>query len=291
MKRLATALCVLLLAASSPMPRPTPTPILELHRTAAGAHFEPYQTNPLFVLVIGSDIREGDPNRGRADSLHIVAVNTQRMEGTIVGIPRDSYVNIPGFGVNKINAALEFGGPAKVTETVSALTGLPIHFYATVEFSRFRQLVDNLGGIDVDVPYQIVDSFSGANFSPGRRHMNGAEALAMSRARHGVPLGDFGRSSNQGLVLLAGLAKFRSEAANPYSLLHWTEAFRIFASSNVGVKDFLSLGLLGRRLDPTHFANIVVPGGGGSAGGASIVVLNEGATAIFNNLRDDGLLL
>ncbi|HVL82491.1 MAG TPA: LCP family protein, partial [Actinomycetota bacterium] len=139
-------------------------PVLEIHRTEAGAHWDPRGTDLLFVLVIGSDVREGDPARGRADTLRLIALNPATMQGSTVGIPRDSYVNIPGRGMSKINASLQFGGPQLVVETVQALAGVPIHFWALVEFSRFRQLVDRLGGVTVNVPYPMNDRFSGANF-------------------------------------------------------------------------------------------------------------------------------
>lgn len=290
MRRSVAILSVLLIAAT-PSPRTTPPPpVFELHRTAAAAHIDPAKANPLFVLVIGSDVREGDPAAGRADSLHIVAVNTAAMRGTIVGIPRDSLVNIPGRGRAKINEALHMGGGPKTVETVSALTGIPIHYWALSEFTRFRQLVDRLGGIDVSVPYPMADSDSGAFFPPGPRHMNGAELLAFTRNRHNAPGGDLGRSENQGRVLLAGLAKFRAEATDPFSLLRYLEAFTSLVFTDVPVRDLLQLGAIGRRLDPAALQNVVAPGRAGNAGAQSVVFLEPGANAIFAAVRDDGIL-
>jgi LCP family protein required for cell wall assembly len=281
---------LLLLAVSTTRAPADEPPAIVLHRTADAAFFDPVSSrNPLFILVIGSDVREGDPRTGRADSLHLVALNTQTGRGTIVGIPRDSYVPIPGLGSSKINAALARGGPDLVVRTVSQLAGVPIHYWASVEFSRFRSLVDTLGGIDVDVPYAMADPASGAFFEPGRRHMNGAEALAFSRNRKSVPGGDFERSRNQGRILLAALAKFRAEAGSPLRLADYLMAFGTYVASNVPARELIDLAAIARRVDPAGVENLVLPGGGGSAGGASVVILAPGASEIFNAIRDDGV--
>lgn len=288
--RLLVAVLCLGLLGATPSPDPTPVPpIFELHRTAEAAHLDPTSANPLFILVIGSDVREGDPVAGRADSLHVVAVNTQTGRGTVIGIPRDAYVPIPGHGTNKINASLFFGGAEGVVRTVSELSGLPIHYWALTEFSRFRQLVDTLGGIDVEVPYPMYDRFSGSAFDPGPRHMNGAEALAFSRARKGIPGGDFGRSENHGRLLLAALSKFKTEVTDPFALYRYLDAFDRLVATDVPVTDLIHLGLVARRLDPAGFENLVLPGGTGNAGAASVVFLGPETRSIFDAVRDDGV--
>ncbi len=265
-------------------------PAIELHRTAQASFFNAGTlSKPLFVLVIGSDAREGDPKAGRADSLHLVAIDGKRGRGTVIGIPRDSYVPIPGLGTSKINASLPRGGPERTVQTVSQLAGVPIHYWALVEFSRFRQVVDAIGGVDVDIPYAMSDVASGANFGPGRRHLNGAEALAFSRARKTIPGGDFGRSENQGRLLLASLAKFRKEASSPLRLAEYLVTFHTLVESNVPSRDLIRLAAIAGRIDPKDVANVVLPGGGGAAGGASVVRLGPGASEIFSAVRDDAV--
>jgi LCP family protein required for cell wall assembly len=284
----AVGLVVLIVREDAPPP-PEP-PAIELHRTAAAAFFEPSKTPVLFVLIIGSDVREGNPSGGRADSLHLLAVNAAKRGGTLIGIPRDSYVPIPGSGTEKINASLFFGGPGRVVDTVSRLAGVPIHYWALVEFSRFRKLVDALGGVEVPVPYAMSDPLSGASFKPGKNKMNGEQALAFSRARKTVPGGDFGRSSNQGRVLLGALEKFRHDASNPLSLAKYLLAFDQLVETDVKTSELLDLATIGRRLRPWKIRNIVLPGGGGNVGGASVVHLAPGANDIFKKIRDDALL-
>jgi LCP family protein required for cell wall assembly len=271
-------------------PAPDEPPAIELRRSAQASFFEPAKVDVLNVLIIGSDVREGNPRGGRADSLHVLTVNTKSGAGTLVGIPRDSYVPIAGRGTNKINAALFFGGPETVVKTVSDFTGIKFHYWAIVEFSRFRRLVDLLGGLPVKVPYAITDSFSGANFKPGIKNMNGEQALAFSRARHGVPGGDFGRSENQGRILVAALQKFGKDAARPLSAAKYLRAFTDLVESNVKVGELLDLVALGRRMDPAKIRNLVIPGGPGNAGGASVVFVGEDAKDIFRKIRDDGIL-
>jgi len=279
----------LFVAATTPPP-PPPEPIIEFRRTSVASHFDPGRaSSPLFVLVIGSDVREGNPRAGRADSLHLVAIDPNLGRGTIVGFPRDSYVPIPGLGTSKINASLSSGGPERTVQTVSQLVGVPIHYWALVDFSRFRQLVDAVGGLEIDVPYAMADRFSGAFFEPGPRQMNGTEVLAFSRNRMTVPGGDFGRSFNHGRVLLAALSKFRQEAGSPLRLASYLVAFHNLVESNVPTRELLSVAAIARRIDPAKVENLVLPGGGGSAGGASVVLLAPGAQEIFAEIRDDAV--
>ena len=268
---------------------PAPVPVVELHRVASASYFDPARVNPLFILVIGSDVRVGDPRGGRADSLHIVAINTKTGAGTIVGIPRDSWVPIVGGGTEKINASLVVGGPASTVATVTRLTGIHFHYWALTEFSHFRRLVDEVGGIDVRVPYAMQDiPFSGANFPAGPRHMNGADALALARNRHATPNGDFSRSENQGRILLAALAKFHADASNPLKLGRYLQAFRGNVLSNVPASELLSLALVARRIDPARVRNIVLPGQAGTEGSASVVFLAPQAQDVFRRLRATG---
>ncbi len=265
-------------------------PAIQLNRNVKASFTEPLAKSPLFVLVIGSDVREGSPRGGRADSLHVVAINPRTGHGSIVGIPRDSYVPIPGRGTNKINASLYFGGPELVVQTVSQFTGINFHYWALVEFSRFRDLVDRLGGIEVNIPYPMSDSASGAHFGAGLRKLTGAEALAFSRARKSVPGGDFGRSENQGRVLLAALRKFQKDASSPIALAKYFTTFGSLVETNVPTADLIRLAQAGRRIDPDRIQNVVIPAGTGSAGGASVVFVGQPAQDVFNRIKDDAIL-
>jgi LCP family protein required for cell wall assembly len=284
-------LAALLFAEPGPRPSAASVPVIELHRTAQAAYFDPAKARKIFVLVIGSDVRNGDPRGGRADSLHIVSINTQTGSGAIVGIPRDSWVPVVGGGTQKINASLVVGGPLDTVATVSRLTGITFQYWALTEFSHFRRLVDRLGGVDVVVPYAMQDlKYSGANFPAGRRHMTGADALALARNRHATPNGDFSRSENQGRILLAGLARFRADATDPLKLGRDLLVFRSDVLADVPPKDLITLAFLARSVDPAKIRNIVLPGSTGTAGGASVVFLSPSVNDIFRRIRQTGTL-
>lgn len=274
----------------STKPSPEAPPAVTLSAAENARFFETLYRPRLNILVIGSDVREGDPREGRADSLHLLTIDTRKRRGTIVGIPRDSWVPVPGHGTTKINASLFFGGPELVVKTVTQLTGIPIHYWALIEFSRFRQLIDALGGIVVRVPYNFEDSAAGAFFGPGKNLLNGADALAFSRARKSVPGGDFGRTENQGRLLIDALYKFRKESVNPITLFKYLRAFDQYVESNVPIRDLLKIAEYVRITDPSDIKNVVAPGHGGSAGGASVVFLEPGATEMFRNIKGDAVL-
>jgi len=267
-----------------------PEPVIMINRTSS-ATFTESPSGPLFfALIIGSDVRSGDPAAGRSDSLHIVAFNTRTGRGTIIGIPRDSWVNIPGHGIDKINASLDFGGPALTVRTVKELTGIPISYWALIDFSRFTRLVDALGGVKIDVPFPMHDSFSTADFNPGIQTLNGAAALAFARDRHSFSDGDFTRSANQGRLLLAALAKFHHEATSPLRIFDYFRTFHSLVRSNVPIAQLIKLADLGREMDPSHMTNVVTPGAGGNAGGASVVFLAPDAQDLFRKVRNDATL-
>jgi LCP family protein required for cell wall assembly len=245
----------------------------------------------LFVLVAGSDARPNeDVRKTRADSIHLLAVNPRTLEGTILGFPRDAWVEIPGRGANRINMALVYGGPQLLAETVRHLTGLPVHYFVLTGFTGLVSMVDELGGVDVLVERRMNDANSGARFQPGWHHFNGNEALSFSRDRHSTPDGDFTRSLNQGKIILATLAKMRAEVGDDEGLRRWLGVLIRHVSLDVPSDELMSLAALGRRVEPDFLRNVVVPGRVGSAGSQSVVYLGEAAAQIFLDLRPDAVL-
>ena len=246
----------------------------------------------LFVLAIGSDARPGQSvARARADSLHIIGVNLRKGKASILGIPRDSYVPIPGHGSNKINAALFFGGPDLVVRTVEQLTGIRMDGYLLTGFHDFRRMVTRIGGLTVTVPYRMSDAASGAHFSPGPKRMKGPAALAFSRNRHDAPGGDFGRSLNQGAVIVAALRELRRDVnRDPAALFRWAMIAAQHLQTNLNPLERLELLLAALAIEPKKVKNRVVSGGGGFAGSASVVFLGDGARDMFQDLRRDATL-
>lgn len=241
-----------------------------------------------FVLVLGSDARSGDPAAARADSIHVLALDPAARRGTIVGIPRDSYVDVPGYGKRKINEALRLGGPALAVRTVRELTGMPITYYLLTAFEGFRDIIADLGGVDAHVPYDMNDANSGAFFQRGWHRMEGGRALAFTRNRH-VPAGDFGRSENQGRLMLDVLKKLRAETSAREQIEMWVRILFRRVRLDMSFEEGVRLGVLGRVTAASQVVNVVAPGSTGNAGGASVVFLNDQARALFEDVRADAV--
>lgn len=244
-----------------------------------------------FVLVLGSDARPGqDIRRTNADSIHVLAVNPRTQQGTILGIPRDAWVDIPGRGSGKINSALAQGGPSLAVDTVRRLTGLPIQYYVLTGFAGLTAIVDELGGVVVPVDRRMDDSASGARFERGLHQFNGTQALAFTRNRKDVANGDFSRSENQGTLMLAALAKMRAEIGDDGGLRRWTGVLLRNGALDVSADRLVGLAALARGIDPGRLRNMVAPGRIGYAGRQSVVFLSQEATRIFFDLRDDAVI-
>jgi LCP family protein required for cell wall assembly len=247
-----------------------------------GASWRPETGQPLFVAVLGNDNRNAAPGAGgRCDAIHIVAINPQAKAGTILNIARDSFV-----GGSKINDRC-VRGPDAMVGALKALTGMPIQYYVTTEFSHFMAFFSEVGAIEVNVPYAMNDPASGAVFRAGPQQLFGGEILAFTRNRKDTPKGDFSRSDNQGLVILASLAKFRKEAADPHRILDYVKAARRHMKVSIPMSEAIPLALLARDIDPANVRNVTINGRTGSVGAASVVFLEPGDT--FQRVRDDGI--
>jgi polyisoprenyl-teichoic acid--peptidoglycan teichoic acid transferase len=246
---------------------------------------------PLFILSLGSDARPGQTIQGqRSDSIHVIGVNLQTNRATILGFPRDSYVPIPGHGTSKINSAMVYGGPDLTVRTIEQLTGIHVDFWMLTSFPGLVNMVNGIGGLTVDVPQPMHDSYSHANFQPGPTRMNGKQALAFARDRHDVPGGDLGRSRDQGILLISALSKLRdSFEANPATAFTWLRAGWNEMRTDLSVSTMLQLALTATRIPATNVNNLVVPAVGGSVGGKSVVFLLPSAHAIYADMRTDGV--
>ncbi|NYH51834.1 LCP family protein required for cell wall assembly [Nocardiopsis arvandica] len=191
----------------------------------------PEPTGGLTFLVIGSDSRDsisqeaqedlsvGHTPGQRSDSMMLVRLNHDRDRVTVVGIPRDLWVDVPGHGPDKVNAAYGLGGPQLAVRTVESLTDVRIDHYVEVDFQGFVNVVDALGGIEVCLPEPIRDPKAQLDMAAGTHHVDGAEALAFSRTR-ATSRGDLDRIERQQQVLSAMLDKAMSTEtlSNPAKL-------------------------------------------------------------------------
>ena len=157
---------------------------------------------PFTMVLLGADYRRGE-TQARADTIIVARIDPEGQRVWLLSIPRDTRVEIPGYGVDKINAAHFYGGPKLVIETVTEYTGIPINHYAEIDFTGFRKMVDALGGVWIDVDVEIDDekADSGTNtrvshIEPGYQRLNGEAALTYVRSRD-FPDADFTRMKHQ----------------------------------------------------------------------------------------------
>ena len=249
-------------------------------------------SKPIFILVLGSDTRSKQLQaavHSRCDSIHLIGINPKKEQATILGFPRDSWVDIEGHGKDKINDSMMFGGPELAVSTIEKLTGIHIDYFALTTFEGFKTAVTELGGVKVEVPYPIDDSHSKAEFKEGTKKMTGKEALSFVRARYGVPNGDFSRSENQGLFMTSALAQFQKQfRQDPSVLLRWIGAATRNTQTDVPFDELLTLGFTATQIE--NVTNLVVPGKPGTEGDQSVVFIDSSAKSLYDDMHKDGLI-
>ena len=206
--------------ASTPA-RPTPTihratPIPVVHEPPGPLPKSHSQSETTSVLLLGTDRRSPDSNVNNTDTLMLFYLDPDAQRIAILSIPRDLYTEIPGHGQGRINAAYAWGeqdgtgGLALARQAVSTTLGIPVQHAVLLDFHAFVTSIDALGGIDVDVLYDISDPTypdSGDGYDPfylpaGQHHLDGATALKYARTR-ATPGGDFDRTARQRQLVLA----------------------------------------------------------------------------------------
>jgi polyisoprenyl-teichoic acid--peptidoglycan teichoic acid transferase len=163
---------------------------------------EAKETGTLNYLLLGSDSRDpGNEGNGRSDTILMVHLNAKRNKAYIISFPRDMYVNIPGYGKNKINAAYAFGGAPLAVRTLENLTSVRMDHVALIDFEGFIKLTEDLHG--VTVTNKTAFSSHGFNYPKGKITIAGEEALWFVRERKLLPGGDLDRAENQRNVIKA----------------------------------------------------------------------------------------
>ena len=260
---------------------------------AVGRVHESFQPTDgkIFILVIGSDARNGNPVRSRADAIHIVGVNTDTMRGGILNFPRDSWVNIPGQGSSKINEALYLGGPDLLAKTLEGVTGIQIDYWVLTAFEGFEGIVQDLKGVEMTIPQRVDDNWSGAHLAAGKQTLTRWEALAYVRSRHAFSGGDVARTTHQGDFLLALLRKLRDQVdKDPAQVLDWIATARRHTALNVPAGEQFRLGVLASHLSAKDVGNVTVPVSIGAVGAASVVFISPQAKAIYSRFKENAYL-
>lgn len=239
----------------------------------------------IWILAVGSDARMGQPVlRSRADAIQLVGVNTRTGAATSIGIPRDSWVNVPGHGSNRINTGLYYGGPQLMARTVQGLVGIEPDYVLVSSFWGLRHMVDSIGGIVVHSEHAFTDPYlRPQGFKVGKQHVGGYGALAFSRIRKDLPRGDFDRSANQQRTIRAIHRKLRANAAKPGFLDKGVLAVLRNTDAQIPPAEMFRIAQAVTQVRPDRVTGCVVPGGIGNIGGASVVLPNVGAARRYGN--------
>ena len=247
----------------------------------------------LWVLAVGSDARPGeDMTRSRGDAIQMVGINTKTGAASIIGVPRDSWVEIPGHGSNKINSALYFGGPELFGRTVGDLVGVQPDYVFVTRFPKFEAMVNAIGGITLDNPFYFDDEHLKKNgFKEGRIRLDGYGAMAYSRVRHSLLRGDFDRSAHQQKVVQAIQRKVRARQHRAGFIAKGVASVIRNLHTDLSPVELYRLGHLLAAIDPGKVSACVVQGSIGNVGGASVVLpFTEQARRMGADAKKDGVI-
>ena len=249
-------------------------------------------TEAVNYVIMGSDARPDD-SAGRSDVLMVAHLAADRQSAALISFPRDMWVDVPGHGKNKINAAYSLGGPQLTVRTLEGLLGTRMDHTAQIDFEGFVQVTKDLGGVTVDNPHY--SKTGDWEFSVGEITLEGDQALAYVRERKQLPRGDLDRAERQRLVAQAILR----QALSPEVIANPLKFNRVVGS--VAKQVTVDRGLTGSemrktalsvRFRPDDIASLQAPisGFGTSSDGQSIDVVDEDKLdELAEALRDDDL--
>ncbi|GAA3570428.1 LCP family protein [Nonomuraea rosea] len=252
-------------------------------------------------LLVGSDSRKGlSANQRkklatgrsagqRTDSMMLLHIPEGSDKPTLVSLPRDSAVTIPGKGRDKLNAAYAAGGPKLLVRTIETVTGVHVDNYMEIGFAGFVDIVDAVGGVEINVRADVDDPKAGLKLKKGTQMLNGSQALGYVRTRKGGALPDFERTKRQRQFLGAVVKKAASPGVliNPFTSipLAMSATDAVAVDSSTGAFDMLSLGL---AMGDSPVTTVVPFGGNEIAGGGTAVKWDRvKALALFDALKND----
>ncbi|HRN51203.1 MAG TPA: LCP family protein [Anaerolineales bacterium] len=262
-------------------------------------------TSRVNILLMGLDARDWASGDGppRTDSMILFTFDPATNTAGMLSIPRDLWVDVPGFGHNKINAAYQLGegsrlpggGPGLAIKTVEQFLGITINYYAQVDFSAFERFIDLIGGVKIDVPNSVDVQVIGEEYvrriEQGRQVLNGAYALAYARARHSED-GDFDRARRQQEVVLAIRQQLMRDDVRSLLITRGFQIYQDLSSginTNMTLDEMFSLGFTLRNVEPETIKRAVISPPdyvtlGTSPDGLSIL---KPLTENIRSLRDD----
>ena len=258
------------------------------------------------ILVMGTDRRSsvgttgGDaaaptwvPGAQRTDTLMIVHIDGDRRGASVISLPRDAWVAVPGHGMDKVNAAFSYAGPALAVRTVEDLTGVRVDHLAVIDWDGFRQLTDAVGGVSVNVPSTVVDPARGITWTAGWHTLDGQRALDYVGQRYGLPGGDLDRVRRQQNFLRTLMedslhAEMRKSPMMVYDFLDIVTR-HLSVDDDWATADMVDLALSLRNLRTADIHYLTVPVRGlGRQGAQSVVYLDPvRGRGLWEAVRED----
>jgi LCP family protein required for cell wall assembly len=223
------------------------------------------------VLILGVDAENGES--GRADSIIVMSLNRDTDEVALISIPRDSRVEIPDRGLDKINHAFAYKGISLMRPTVESLLGVPIHHYIYTDFTGFKGIVDSVGGVHLDVERKITSKSGKLYLSPGPQRLYGDGALQYVRFRSDGE-GDFGRMRRQ-QHLLKSLAGEILQTGSILKMPSLLEQFARFVRTDMTITQLMAFSRTAANLDLDEVTAIQLKGSSAMINKVSYVILDE----------------
>ncbi|MGY1464837.1 LCP family protein [Bacillus toyonensis] len=227
---------------------------------------------PFTILIMGIEDYATDGQNGRTDSLMFATVNPKTQRISLMSIPRDSRVPIVGKDKeDKINAAHAYGGEQMAIKTVEGFLKVPVDHYIKIDFQGFKGIVNAVGGVTVDVPFDFwersdVDYYKKIQFKQGQQDLNGEEALAYVRMRKQDPNGDYGRAARQ-RQLLAAVAQKLNSASTVFKIKDLTAVVGKYIKTDIPISDGLALYNKLSGFDPSTIQTLKLEGEDKKIGG------------------------
>ncbi|MBO4254614.1 LCP family protein [Streptomyces griseorubiginosus] len=276
-----------------------------------GASESPLPTGSLNILVLGSDSRSGKENKAlgggsssgaRSDTAMVVHIDAGRKDATIVSIPRDTLVTRPSCPLKSggstavaynamFNSAYSVGGPVCAVKTVESITGVRMDHYIEIDFSGFAKLVNALGGVTVTTDQDIDDDDSHLHLAAGTHHLDGKQALALARTRHGIGDGsDLGRIGLQQKLVKALLEQISSTnlLTDPARLYSVADALTDSLTTDTGLDSISELVGFGRSLKgltAQHVKTVMMPVVTAPSDPNRVVAKEPAASELWESLR------
>lgn len=260
--------------------------ILDVYEGGATSS-RPEESASTDILLLGSDQRSGAEAQyvtgARADTIMVLHIPEDGSAAYLVSIMRDTWVNIPGYGSHKVNAGLNYGGIALQVATIEQLLGIRMDHVAEIDFQGFKALVDTLGGVTVQVPFNF--SSGRYTYAAGAQTLDGGAALQFVRERYSFSDGDYQRVRNQRAFLRGVYNQMKAEGAlaSPATLLRVVESISPYMTVDAGLSpsQIVSIAQPVLANGNTQLVSLTLPnaGTGWSWDGQSIVVLDAAATS------------